>query len=164
MKNSRYVLGGLLILAGALFLIDNVFSFNLFSYFEFWPLLILGLGLIFEFSYFSRGRDAGLLVPGGILTTIGILFIFETATNWRFSAHTWPVYELAVAIGLFQLYLFGGRKKGLLIPVFILTGLSLLSFTAIAYNSLFSMIDWGIAIPAFIIIAGIAVIAGNRKK
>ena len=69
-----------------------------------------------------------------------------------------------MAIGLFQLYLFGGRKKGLLIPVFILTGLALLSFTAMLYSSLFSMVDWGIAVPAFIIIIGAAIIFSNRKK
>ena len=83
MKNNRYIFGILLILAGALFLADNIFSLNMFSYFEFWPLIILGIGLVFEFSYFYKGRDAGLLVPGGILTTIGILFLFETATNWE---------------------------------------------------------------------------------
>jgi hypothetical protein len=164
MRNNRNIIGALLVVVGILFLLDNIFDFNIFSSFEFWPLIILGIGLVFEFSFFSRGRAAGLLVPGGILTTIGILFLFETATNWHFSEYTWPVYELAVAVGLFQLYLFGGRKRGLLIPVGILTGLAVLSFAAMLYSSLFAMVDWSIVIAAFIILIGVSIIISNRKK
>jgi hypothetical protein len=34
-----------------------------------------------------------------------------------YSGVTWPVYLLATAFGLFELWLFGGKEKALLIPV-----------------------------------------------
>ncbi len=45
--------------------------------------------------------------------------------GWHLMGDLWPTYPLGVAIGLFQLYLFGGRDKGLLIPVGILGAVSL---------------------------------------
>ncbi len=60
-------------------------------------------GLSFEVAYFTNRKGPGMLVPGGLLTTLGLLFLFEEITRWQFSAYTWPIYTLAVAIGLFQL-------------------------------------------------------------
>jgi len=37
----------------------------------------------------------------------------------------WPIFPIGVAIGLFQLYIFGKREKELLIPIGILSGLSI---------------------------------------
>ncbi|MGL5353399.1 MAG: hypothetical protein ACRDA5_08725, partial [Clostridium sp.] len=114
MKNEKYFFGLILIAIGIMGIADRVFNINLVIGLEFWPLFVLVPGLCFEYAYFSKRQFPGLLVPGGILTTIGLLFIFETITRWRFSGITWGIYPLAVAIGLFQLYLFGGRKKELL--------------------------------------------------
>jgi hypothetical protein len=71
-------------------------------------------------------QNAGLLVPGGILFVLSMLFMFEEMTGWYFSGFTWPIYLFAVAFGLFELWLFGGRKFGLLIQIFILSGLELI--------------------------------------
>lgn len=120
MRKSNCILGLILILLGGMLLSSDFLNFNIFSPMLFLPILILGIGLSFEAWYFANRKAPGLLVPGGILTTIGMLFFFEVITNWRFAAYTWPIYILAVVIGLFQLYLFSGRPKGLLIPIFIL--------------------------------------------
>lgn len=117
MERKNYLWGIFLIFIGIILLADKIFNIGFFDAVNFWPIFVLIPGLIFEISYFASGRNPGLLVPGGILTTIGLLFFFEAFTNWNYSEYTWPVYPLSVSIGLFQLYLFGGRPTGLLIPV-----------------------------------------------
>lgn len=62
------------------------------------PLFILIPGLYFALTYFRLKRDSGILVSGGILTTIGLLFLFETLTNLQFKTYTWPFYPLAVSV------------------------------------------------------------------
>ncbi len=141
---------GLILLALGIYgILNNFFDFNFFSMSRLWPVFVLVPGLAFEWSYFSTRRAPGVLVPGGILTTLGLLFLFETNTLWFFSAYTWPVYILAPAIGLFQLYLYGGQHKALLIPVSILTIVAAFSFSSTLFGILFftnGSIIWPIAL------------------
>lgn len=148
-----------------LFILLGVFSllgrfFNEFIGLQnLWPLFILVPGLLFESSYFSSKKEPGLLVPGGILTTIGLLLLFETFTGWRFSGYTWPIYPLSVAIGLFQLYLYTGRSPGLLIPVGILGGVSIIAFLAMLLKTIFGILpgwfSFWFLVPVCLIILGI---------
>ncbi len=137
MEKKESTVGIILIIIGAIVLVDRIFNLKFLSMSNFWPLFVLIPGLLFEVSYFVTRRDPGILVPGGILTTIGLLFFFETFTGWQFARDTWPIYPLSVAIGLFQLYLFGYRQKALLIPVFILGCVSLISFVIIIMGGIF---------------------------
>ncbi|GLC29216.1 LiaI-LiaF-like domain-containing protein [Clostridium omnivorum] len=155
MKKSNLFWGLLLIAIGIFTLIDKIFNIHWFTMNNLWPLFILIPGLIFEFSFFVTKRDPGVLVPGGILTTIGLLFLFETFTDWGFAAYTWPIYPLAVAIGLFQLYLFGRRQSGLLIPVFILGGVSIIAFLSMFLGNMFYWLNYGLLLPIALIIVGI---------
>lgn len=159
MKRFNILVGSLFILFGVALGISLLTDLK----FEFWPFFILIPGLIFELAFFKSPKrsDPGLLVPGGILTVIGLLYFFETLTGWKYSAHTWPVYMFAVAVGLFQLYIFGKKEKGLLIPVYILTGIFIIfmagSVTSI--NEYFKYIG-----PAVIIIIGIVIVFTGRSK
>lgn len=164
MKNNYYFWGIILVIVGALGVLNNVFGISLFGYYSFWPLIIVALGLCFEFGYFSARKSPGLLVPGGILTTLGLLFMFETLTNWRFSAYTWPFYPFAVAVGLFQLYWFGGKQKGLLIPVGILTLVAVISFVTRVFGSLYSWVTSSSIISILMVLAGIVIIFRSVKK
>ena len=164
MERRGSTVGIILIIAGILMLLDKVFNLYFLSMSNFWPIFVLIPGLSFEAGYFETKKNPGLLVPGGILTTIGILFFFETFTDWQFSAYTWPIYPLSVAIGLFQLYLFGYRQKELLIPVFILGGISLISFAIMFMKSAFGWIDGSVIIPALFILIGIVVLINGFKR
>lgn len=64
-------------------------------------------------------------MPGGILTTYGFLFLTNSIFGWHLMEKLWPIFPIGVAIGLFQLYIFGKREKELLIPIGILSGLSI---------------------------------------
>lgn len=162
--NKRLILGGIILLIGIVGLLNKVFDLRLFAIRTLWPLIILSLGLLFEFAYFEKRKAAGLLVPGGILTTIGLLFMFENITNWRFSGYTWPVYPFAVAVGLFQLYLFGGRKRGLLIPVGILVAVSGISLASIILGDIYTWINTSLIGPVVFVIIGLFIIFGATSK
>ncbi|HOQ38347.1 MAG TPA: hypothetical protein PK033_07005 [Acetivibrio sp.] len=164
MKKVSPMWGLIFIFIGGLLLYDNIFDANLFSISRLWPIIILGLGLIFELSYFFGKKSPGFLVPGGILTVIGFLFLFESITGWNFSKYTWPVYIIAVAFGLFQLYLFSGKPKGLLIPVFVLTTVSVVSFGIIMLNMFISVINLGLLIPLALFLLGGYIIYNSLRN
>jgi len=164
MRKSNYIWGILMIIFGGLILSESIFGFNIFSPLLFLPILVLGLGLSFEVSFFINRKAPGILVPGGILTTIGLLFFFEVITNWQFAHLSWPVYILSVAIGLFQLYLFSGRPKGLLIPIFILSAVGF-SFLSSSVSSIFnSWFNFKLIISVLLIGLGIYALTGKNAK
>ena len=135
MKALRLIIGFLLILVGVTSLVTYVFHLENYLVHNLWFLLILIPGLYFEMNYFQTKKNPGQLVPGGILTVIGLLFCFEILTRWDYSNYTWPIYLLAVAFGLLQLYLYDHKDKGLLIPITILCFISLLFYVQLFISS-----------------------------
>ena len=156
MKNN-ILWGFFLLFAGGMLILAN-FGIIEISWDNLWPLVVLIVGLFFELNYFVYRKDAGLLVPGGILITYGLLFLFGNIYGWHLMGQLWPIYPLGVAIGLFQLYLFGGRDKGLLIPVGILLAVSL--FFLIGN---FLWVDFKLLIGVILIITGIVIILKKTK-
>lgn len=163
MIGEKYFLGIVLVIIGVIGILSRGFNISMVRLLNFWPLVVLIVGIGCEYLYFSRRKSPELLVPGGILTTIGLLFIFESITNWRFSGYTWGIYTLAVAIGLFQLYIFGGKENGLLIPVVILTLVSLRSLGPMIWTTLFGWICTSIILPLAILIFGIYIIIKKKR-
>ncbi len=161
------IAGVVLIILGVLFLLSNFGLFEIyfdifdigFLFAHFWPMFLIIPGVIFHYAYFTaKAPDAGLLVPGGILLVTGltcqISMLFDL---WSFM---WPGFILAVAVGLFELYLFGTREKGLLIPVFILGGLSLIFFT---FSLGSSWVLRTYLVPIILIVGGILIVTRNRR-
>lgn len=164
MEKKGSTVGIILIIIGIMVLVDKIFNLNILNMSNFWPLFVLIPGLCFEFGYFVTGRNPGVLVPGGILTVIGLLFFFETFTGWQYAGDTWPIYPLAVAIGLFQLYLFGYREKALLIPVFILGAVSVISFVFIIMGGIFMWVNGSVIAAVLFILGGLTILFGNFKN
>jgi hypothetical protein len=121
------------ILIGILGLVSSLTSFHI-SWNFFGAIIPLLLGVFFEVQYFSEKKEAGILVPGGILTVVGILVLLEHLFGEGISEYIWPLYIVAPAIGLFQLYWYGGKQKALLIPVSILTIFCLVSLMITLYK------------------------------
>jgi hypothetical protein len=157
MKKINYVFGFLLLCIGVLLILSN-FGVIEIVWNNLWPLFLLIPGILFELSYFIYRKDAGLLVPGGILITYGLLFLVNVIYGWHVMEDLWPIFPLGVAIGLFQLYLFGGREKGLLIPVGILGIVSLFFLI----NNLF-FINFGFLSGIVLVIIGIWIIFKKAK-
>ncbi|EKQ57020.1 MULTISPECIES: hypothetical protein [unclassified Clostridium] len=164
MMNKNNFWGFFFIVIGILLFMSRLLHIQLFGMDRLWPLFILIPGLSFNFAYFATRTNPGVLVPGGILTTLGLLFFFETITNWHFAGYTWPIYPFSVAIGLFQLYYFGGRKRGLLIPICILTIIPAVSFASMLFGNIFRVINTTLVVPAILILVGIALIFGKGHK
>jgi len=158
MKNSSLFPGLLLIAFGVLLLANNMGIF-VFSMAYLWPLFLLVPGIVFELSFFATGKNSGVLVPGGILILYGFFFYFNIITGWNFMDSLWPFFLLGPAFGLFQLYVFGGREKGVLIASSVLGILSMIffSFTLFGFASEF------IAPSAMIIIGLVVLMKGKRE-
>ncbi len=157
MKSSRAILGTLIILIGLVLLLNNLNLINI-DLSQLWPLFLLVPGLAFEIGYLTGGRDPGLLVPGGMLTTYGLVFFANIIWGWHNMAYLWPAFPLGVAIGLFQLYLFGKREAALLIPIGILGG-----YSAIAFLNAYTGLGWETVFPVALIAVGVLLLF-NRKK
>lgn len=165
---DRRALGGiLLILAGAFLFIGRGNPMNpghVFGYF--WPsLFVIPMGLFFHWLYFfvSRRRGPGLLIPGGILLVVG--FICQISMLYNIWVYTWPGFPLAVAFGLLEFYWFAGRNRWLLIPIFILSSVSILFFAIFTLGSLFSFHIMGQSTAAIVLIAiGLFLMLGKKRE
>jgi hypothetical protein len=170
MRNkSGILIGAVLIIFGILFLLSNfnILNFSLsFGHIigYFWATIFLIIPAIAMHSiYFSgKSRGAGLLVPAGILLVIGVVCQLSMLFNiWSL---LWPGYIFSVGFGLFELYTFGGKHKGLLIPVTILTGLSLIFFAEISLKGIFGGSMGDIFVPLLIVAIGLLIIYGGGKN
>lgn len=115
--------GIILIVLGILFLIANFSNVRLDAV---WPIFVLGPGVAFIVVFFRDRKDYGLLMPGTILTVIGLLFFACTLNGWEQMQHLWPLFMMAPGLGFVMMYLFGKHERGLLIPAVILVGLGLI--------------------------------------
>ena len=150
MKSSNTMIGLLIIVVGVILLLGNLNI--IFLDFELlWPIFLLIPGLVFELSYFITGRNPGLLVPGGILITYSLLFFTTTVFGGHLFTYLWPVFPLGVAIGLFQLYLFGKKDNGLLIAVIIIAGFSIVALS-------FTLIKLSFIMPILLIVLGVFIL------
>ncbi|RCW41487.1 hypothetical protein [Paenibacillus prosopidis] len=164
--NMRTIGGLVLLLLGAYLFLNQGEAFGpgkIFAYF--WPsLFVIPLGLFFHWLYFAMiGRKAvGVLIPGGILFTAGVVCqIAMLFNNW---GYMWPGFILAVAIGLFEFYWFGNRNKWLLIPINILTVLSLLFFAVFSIGSFYSKYVLSQPIIAIVLVLAGAMMLLKKKK
>lgn len=123
MQSTRSPLPGImLIILGVLFLIANFANVHLEAL---WPVFVLGPGVAFIVMFFRDRNNYGVLMPGTILTIIGLLFFACTVYGWDQMEHLWPLFIMAPGLGFVMMYLFGKHERGLLIPAGILTGLGL---------------------------------------
>jgi len=166
-KKNNIAVGAVLIFLGIMFLLRNL---NIF-YFDvgriisrFWPVFFLIIpGIIFQFAYFNgRNTDPGILVPGGILMTVGI--VWQLSTTFNMWSILWPGFIFAIAVGLFELYWFGQREKALLVPIFILGGLSLIFFASFSMRELFNYNAGKLVVPVIFIVLGISIMVKSNSN
>ncbi|MCC2683286.1 MAG: hypothetical protein K0R75_185 [Paenibacillaceae bacterium] len=164
--NVRVILGSVLLLFGVFLFLNKGAVINpgtIFAYF--WPsLFVIPLGLFFHWLYFSvtKRRGVGLLVPGGILFTAGLVCqLAMLLDGW---SYMWPGFILAVAVGLFELYFFGSRHRGLLIPIYILTVIGLLFSAVFSIGTFFSNLQFSQPFVAIALIVIGALMLFIRRK
>ena len=161
MKGKKYLTGILLIFVGIVMILGNVGIFDMSWMFRLsWPMIILLISGFFFMGYLSRRPyGTGLLVPAGILFTVGATTLFGELFGYRL---VWPGFILAPAFGLFLLYWFGSRSAGLLVPIGILATISSICFISELFNI------WSITWPGFILAPAVGLfllyLAGNQNN
>ena len=101
-NRGSIVVGGILVLIGAIFLFVNVFRID---FGEIWPIIFFIIGAGFYLPVLvmprDRGNLAGLLIPGTILFGLGAIFFYNTFTdNWGSWAYIWALIPASVGLGL----------------------------------------------------------------
>jgi hypothetical protein len=101
-KRGSIVVGGILILIGAIFLFVNVFRVN---FGQIWPIIFFIIGAGFYLPVLLMPRDranlAGLLIPGTILFGLGAIFFYNIfSDNWGSWAYIWALIPASVGLGL----------------------------------------------------------------
>jgi membrane-bound ClpP family serine protease len=76
-RNSAFW-GGMFGVFGAFFFLRNYNLIPFYWFHEFWPIFLIALGVGFLVLYIFQPRDWGVLIPGSILTFLGLVFIFDT--------------------------------------------------------------------------------------
>jgi hypothetical protein len=124
---------GVLSLAGNLLLSTG--AFVLTGAFQLWPVIVIGIGMLFVMPpFFFRGSRglAGLFIPGiPVLTTGLILLACSLSGNYGLWTVLWPLEVIAVGVG-FLMAAFWMDVIWLLIPALLIGMLGLaLQFTAL---------------------------------
>ena len=90
----------ILIAVGAIFLLGELFNFRLGP--NLWPLFLLVPGIALLATAFGRSEaNAGTAIPGTILTTLGLIFLYQSATGrWESWAYIWALIPLSVGLAL----------------------------------------------------------------
>jgi hypothetical protein len=146
--------GAILAALGVLFLVNNFSPF--LDAGRIWPLFLLVPVIPLAINWLEKGRPAaGAVVPITILTFYCGYFLWLTHSGWAGAGTTWPNYLIGPGLGFLFLYLIE-RRTGLLVPAFILLGLSVAFYGGI-YNS-------SLPLGGFLMVAGAVLVLGSRKK
>jgi hypothetical protein len=118
-RTSNIIMGIGLIIFGFLFLFDSWFYYR-FNFGDFWPIVIILIGVSFLLSFWRKRSNYGVLMPGTILAVYGLMFLFSTVYGWNNMERLWPGFLFAPGLGFLLMYFFGKREKGLLVPALIM--------------------------------------------
>ncbi|MBN2183786.1 MAG: hypothetical protein JW746_00510 [Candidatus Krumholzibacteriota bacterium] len=120
-EKKRSVVPGLILICIGIVAVLGNFGLLDLDWEVLWTYFILVLGIIFWLGFiFDRSKD-GLIMPGTVLLTYGVIFNLSARFRWVDMDDLWPFFILGPAFGFFAMYLFGKRHRGLLVPAVILT-------------------------------------------
>ncbi len=89
---------------GLFFTLRNYDIVDYLWYLEVWPLLLLSLGLGFVVLYVFKPYDWGILIPGSVLTFLGMVFLMENLdiawSTLRLVKNLWPLVLVVIGAGL----------------------------------------------------------------
>ena len=94
--------GVILIAFGLLALASQLFrGFNFWG--TFWPLILIGIGIVFFAGMFASGKSGGgLAIPGAIFSGIGLIMFIQNITgHWESWSYGWAVIIMSVGVGIF---------------------------------------------------------------
>ncbi len=105
------IIGSVLIVLGGLLWLARASNLNFGEIF--WPFFILLPGAALITVAFNNSKRSDLAVPGSLLTTLGLIFLFQSITGYFESwAYVWALIPTSVGVGrALQGSLSGDRDK-----------------------------------------------------
>lgn len=168
-RDSRNTISAIILIGvGALFLLAQIFDFNIFSLLAgSWPLFIILPGVAFLAAAWMGGKNmTGLAIPGAIITGTGVMIgVMESTRHWEAWAYAWALYPVFVGLGL----LFMGSRTGSaentragraavrwgLVVFVILAAL----FELVIFGGGLQIGSW--LVPAVLVVIGVLMLRGN---
>jgi len=161
MQKKNATLGLIFLGLGAIMLLNNldVIQLNV-SIWHFWPVIFFIMGISFEMGYFNNRhqKNAGLLVPGGIFLTYGLIFTYCSIFGYSHMVYLWPMFIGGVGVGLFQLYCFGYKEK----PLFWVS-FGFMAFAATAMFLGLITMKGNFVLPLVLILIGFLMLKNGKK-
>ena len=108
-SNAGALIGGAVLVAfGLLTLVGQVFRGLNWGFL--WPIMIIGIGVLFFVAMFAGGKQAAALaIPGSIVSGVGLVFLFQNiAHHWESMFYFWTLIILFVGTGIYIM----GRHSG----------------------------------------------------
>ncbi|MHB1296053.1 MAG: hypothetical protein ACYC4R_13775 [Anaerolineae bacterium] len=109
------VIGFVLLAFGVIFLLGQFLRVNFWG--VAWPLFIIVPGLMFFVGMFLGGKSvSGLAIPGSIVTTVGLILLFQNTFNlWESWAYAWAlIFPTAVGVGILIHGIWGGHPQAVI--------------------------------------------------
>ena len=160
MKKNNMIFGIILLGLGVMALLNNLNIINFsFSIWRLWPLVFIIPGLVFELNFFNNNGPVGLVIPGGILLTFGLIFMICSIFGYGHMVYLWPWFLGGVGVGFYQFYVFGNREK----PIFWIA-FSFLAFAAT--STVLSLLSFkgSFVFPVLLIVIGLILLKQSRDK
>jgi hypothetical protein len=89
-SSGAAILGGLLILTGVVFLAGELFSVDLGE--AFWPFYVIAPGVVLVALGLTQRHGSGLTIAGSVVTMVGLLLLYQNATDhWESWAYAWAL-------------------------------------------------------------------------
>jgi hypothetical protein len=172
MRNSGgLAVGLLLVVLGVVFTAVQVLGVGTAEFF--WPFFIILPGVfLFALTALLGKSGAGLAVPGSIVTTVGLILLYQNTTGrWESWAYAWALIPAAVGAGLYLLGLQTddpkARQTGKMIA---LISLAVFAFAAIFFEAVLNIgglfavpVAWVVG-PALLIAGGLVLLFGRGRS
>jgi hypothetical protein len=146
--NRQSAAVGILVLTVGLFILLGKLGVFAFIGAVFWPLFVLIPGVLLHVLYFGRMVPSVALIPAGILTVVSIVLMIGNWFGWGLLRYLWPLFPFAVAVGLYEYYVFGYSRTRQVWAAAV--GLGAISALLFAMTLLWT---WGIYLLAVLFIA-----------
>jgi hypothetical protein len=166
--SSGAVLGALLVVAGIVFLALRFAPVDLAQYS--WPAFVIGTGVAFLVTGLLARPAVGLVVPGSIVTMVGLILAVQNAFGlWASWAYAWAlVFPGSVGIGIAILGLArGDRAQASQGASMAFVGLSLFAIFALFFEGLLHVngVELGVlgsvGFPLLVIVLGLTLLSAS---